>query len=136
PRSSALKHSGIAVTLNQVSTAADVTSGLLTFVPAADANGTPYGNFKFRVSDGTLFSASDTTMTVNVTAVEDAPTASANTVTTNEDTAFTFTTAQFNFADVDAGDALEIGRATCRERGGIVKVGGVVVRGNQVIEGA
>src|SRR5207253_2206411 len=76
-----LKLNGVNVTLNQVISAANIASGLLKFVPAADANGTPYGNFKFTVSDGTLSSGAST-MTVNVTAVNDAPTTSNNAVTT------------------------------------------------------
>src|SRR5438046_9105422 len=36
-----LKYNGAAVTLNQVITAADISSGLLTFDPAADQNGAP-----------------------------------------------------------------------------------------------
>ncbi len=51
----------------------------------------------FVVSDGTLESSPASTMTVDVTAVNDAPTASGNTVTTNEDTSYTFTAADFNF---------------------------------------
>src|SRR5256885_2253922 len=85
---------------------------MLTFDPAADQNGSPYATFQFRVSDGTLFSTSNTAMTVNVTAVEDAAAASPNSVTTAEDTGFTFTTAQFNFADVDAGDTLQAVKIT------------------------
>src|SRR5207253_2200264 len=94
-----LKYNGAVVTLNQVITAADISSGLLTFVPAADQNGAPYATFQFRVSDGSLFSVSDTAIPARRTSDLDEPTASPNTVTTAEDTAFTFTTAQFNFAD-------------------------------------
>ena len=38
-------------------------------------------------------------MTVNVTAVNDAPVGTNNTVTTLEDTAYTFTAADFGFTD-------------------------------------
>ena len=38
-------------------------------------------------------------MTVNVTAVNDAPTGASNTVTTLEDTAYTFGVADFGFSD-------------------------------------
>ena len=44
-------------------------------------------------------------MTVNVTAVNDAPTAADNAVTTNEDTDHTFSASEFGFTDVD-GDSL------------------------------
>ena len=39
------------------------------------------------------------TMTVNVTAVNDAPAGTNNTVTTLEDTQYTFTAADFGFTD-------------------------------------
>ena len=42
-----------AVTLNQDVTAAHITAGRLRFVPAAEANGSPYATIGFRVSDGT-----------------------------------------------------------------------------------
>ena len=47
-------------------------------------------------------------MTVNVTAVNDAPTASDNTVTTTEDNNHTFAASEFGFTDVD-GDSLDHG---------------------------
>ena len=58
---------GSAVTLNQVISKADIDSGLLTFAPATDANGTGYDSFDFEVHDGTEYSASSYSMTVDVT---------------------------------------------------------------------
>ncbi|MCC6609877.1 MAG: DUF4347 domain-containing protein [Burkholderiales bacterium] len=60
------------VTLGQTIAAADIAAGKLAFAAAADANGTPYGSFRFRVSDGAGFSRADYAMTVDVTAVNDA----------------------------------------------------------------
>ena len=60
------------VTPNQDVAASDI--GNLVFTPAANANGTGYASFTFKVSDGTDKSASAYTMTVNVTAVNDAAT--------------------------------------------------------------
>ena len=45
-------------------------------------------------------------MTINVTPVNDAPTASDGEVTTNEDMAYAFTAADFEFDDDDTDDAL------------------------------
>ena len=78
----------------------------LVFTPAANGNGSPYDTFTFSVNDGTTDSASNYTMTVNVTAVNDAPTASDNTVTTTEDNNHTFAASEFGFTDVD-GDSLD-----------------------------
>ena len=48
--------------------------GNLTYAPPANANGAAYASFTFKVSDGTSESASSYTMTVDVTAVNDAAT--------------------------------------------------------------
>ena len=69
--------------------AADLTASKLKYSPPANANGTGYASFSFRVNDGTADSA-EYTMTINVTAVNDPPTAANGTVTTNEDTDHTF----------------------------------------------
>ena len=58
------------------------------------------------MNDGAADSASNYTMTINVTpAANNAPTAADNTVTTNEDTAHT-SAGEFNFAD-DDGHSLD-----------------------------
>jgi len=77
----------VAVTLNQEISAADITANKLRFVPDANENGSPYATIGFKVSDGTDYSAGAYTLTVNVTAVNDAPTSSDDSVTTAEDTA-------------------------------------------------
>jgi len=75
-------------------------------------------------------------MTVDVTAVQDAPTAANKTVTTNEDTDYTFTTADFNFSDVDAGDSLTQVQITTLETVGSLELSGAAVTLNQVITAA
>ena len=69
----ALQLSGADVTLNQVISRADIDAGNLKFVPVGDQNGTGYDSFDFRVNDGTVDSVSGYTMSVDVTAVNDAP---------------------------------------------------------------
>ena len=61
-----------AVTPNQEVAVADI--GSLVFTPAANGNGAGYASFTFKVSDGTDKSDSAYTMTVDVTAVNDAAT--------------------------------------------------------------
>ena len=90
-----------AVTVTQVIAVADIPT--LVYTPVTNANGD--ANFTFSVSDGTAFSAATGTATVTVTAVNDAPTTSEFTVTTNEDSDYTFASANFPFAD-DDGDSL------------------------------
>ena len=57
--------------------------------------------FHLPVNDGVADSLASATMTIDVTAVNDLPTATDNTVTATEDTAFVFATANFGFADVE-----------------------------------
>ena len=71
PASGTLRLSGTNVTTSQVILAASIPS--LTYTPPANANGTPYTTFTFRVSDGKDESAAASTMTINVTGFNDPP---------------------------------------------------------------
>ncbi|MCF6768609.1 Ig-like domain-containing protein, partial [Thiotrichales bacterium 19S11-10] len=127
-----LKLNGTDVTLNQVIAVADITNGLLVFSSVLNANGASYDSFNFSVNDGTVDSLSSYTMTVDVTAVNDEPSASDNTITTNEDTPYTFSASDFNFTDVD-GDSLASVQITSLETVGDLKLNGTDVTLNQVI---
>ncbi len=72
PGSGELELDGATVTANQVAPADDL--GDLVFTPAANANGDAYTSFTFKVSEGIDESASAYTMTIDVTAVNDAAT--------------------------------------------------------------
>ena len=61
------------------------------------------------------------------------PTAANNTVVTLEDTNYTFTVADFNFSDPDAGDTLQFVQITSLETVGALQLSGVDVVLNQVI---
>ena len=74
----------VAVTQNQEITASDITSGYLRFRPDANENGNSYTTFGYQVSDGSVYSSA-ATMTVNVTAVNDAPVAIDDASTVSED---------------------------------------------------
>ena len=92
--------SGTAVTLNQEVTKAQIDANSLTYTPPANANGTGYASFGFKVNDGTDESAAAYTMTINVTAVNDAATgfpAITGTVQVNQ----TLTATLGTIADVD-----------------------------------
>ena len=125
-----LQLNGVDVAQDEVISRADIDAGNLKFLPAVDANGTGYDSFKFKVHDGFEYSAATYEMTVDVTAVQDAPTAANQTVTTNEDTTHTFTAANFNFADVD-GDALTQIQVTTLETAGSLQLNGVDVKHSQ-----
>ena len=66
-----LELSGAPVTADDAVATSDL--GNLVYTPPANANGTPYASFTFKVSDGTAESAAYT-VTINVTAVNDAAT--------------------------------------------------------------
>ena len=87
-------------------TSAELDSGALVYTPPANANGASLATFEFRVNDGEADSES-ATMTIDVNAVNDAPTASDGAVTTDENTAYTFDAEDFGFRDLDEGDTLE-----------------------------
>ena len=71
PRAGALELNGGAVAAGDTVAAADLAD--LAFEPAPNGNGSPYATFTFRVGDGEAESAAAYTMTVDVTAVNDAP---------------------------------------------------------------
>ena len=87
PTAGNVQLNGVNVTVGQVISAANITSGLLKFVPVANANGTPYTTFTFQVQDnggtangGVDLDQSPNTMTVNVTSINDAPAGTNTTV--------------------------------------------------------
>ena len=76
--------------------------GKLTYTPPADANGNAFATFNFKVNDGQVDSAMANAITINVDAVNDAPTADDNTVDTDEDVTYTFKVDDFRFSDIDS----------------------------------
>ncbi len=111
PTAGTLSLNGTVLTGTNTISAADIAAGKLTFIAASNVNGAGYANFAFKVQDdggvgfgGVDTSATTKTITVNVTSVNDSPTGANSTVSTLEDTAYVFTTANFGFADAtDAG---------------------------------
>ena len=103
-----LELNGTDVTADQVIPKADIDAGRLTFTPAENANGTGYATFMFKVSDGTAESDDAYTMTIDVTAANDAPTVASGIAdqTATAGTQFTFTVPDDAFEDID-GDTLE-----------------------------
>ena len=128
---------GTPVALNDVVTSAQLAANQLTFVPVSNQSGSPYDSFDFEVGDGTDFSTADYTLTVNVLPVNDAPTASDNTVLTQEDITYVFTIADFtvSYNDLEADPFAEI-RITRLESTGSLLLNGTPVALNDIITGA
>ncbi len=120
PTAGTLKLSGVAVTLNQSISKADIDAGNLVFAPALNANGNAYAAIGFKVQDdggtangGVDTSASANTLTINVTAVNDAPTLATPSAIALTDTAakdtFANQTGTLAGSDVDTGTSLTYG---------------------------
>lgn len=104
----ALQLSGSNVTAGDTITAANIAN--LTFVPAANANGTGAASFTFSVNDGTAFSSATNTITMDITAVNDLPTVNLAGLTdlpVTEDTSSSLDLSTISFADVE-GDSLTV----------------------------
>ena len=121
---------------------ADLNAGNLKFLAAANANGTPYTNFTFQVRDngGTANSGVDlepsaNTLTINVTAVNDAPAGTNNTVATPEDVQYTLTAADFGFTDPNdspANTLQSVVITTLPGAGSLTLSGGAVSAGQEI----
>ena len=92
--------SGEDVTLNQEIAIGDITD--LGFVGASNANGNGYATFSFKVKDGTDYSAAAGTNTINLAAVQDAPTTGDQTISATEDVTKMFASGDFTYSDVDS----------------------------------
>jgi hypothetical protein len=79
----------------------------LKFKPVANASGSPYSTFLFGIkdsADAVSSAVNDEILTINISSVNDAPTASNGLFSVNEDVNFVFASANFNFTDID-GDS-------------------------------
>ncbi|ATC63708.1 hypothetical protein CMV30_06930 [Nibricoccus aquaticus] len=132
PSDGSLTLSSVAVTASQVIVAADI--GNLVFTPAANANGNGYTGFSFSVRDqSSTYDPSPNAITINVTAVNDAPSGADKTITTDEDTAHTFSASDFGFSDIDGGDTLSAVRIDTLPGAGSLTLSGAAVTASQVI---
>ncbi|MDH0748953.1 retention module-containing protein [Pseudomonas sp. GD03842] len=114
PANGTLLLNGVAVAQGQLISKADIDGDKLTFKPADDANGNNYATIGFQPSDGDATLGNASSVVINVTPVNDAPTVTPVTLTpTNEDTAITFTKDQLlaGAKDVD-GDNLSVVNVT------------------------
>jgi len=107
PTAGSLTINGAAVTVNQVIAAVDIAAGGLVFTPATNANGDAYATLNYKVSDGLLTSTSAYVMTINVTAVNDAPaiTTTVADQAASSATAYSLTVAADAATDVDGSSS-------------------------------
>ena len=89
-----------AADLPKTVTKADIDAGKLTYTPPANANGSGYASFTFKVDDGTDDSASAYTLTLDVTALND-PATGTPTITGTATLGRTLTAATSAIMDAD-----------------------------------
>jgi len=134
PAQGTLKLDGVAVTANQIITAADLDK--LVFTPALnwDEGST---SFQWNASDGTAFAAAPALVTFTVTAKNDAPIITDVLKTGQEGVNVLFALADFttNFTDVD-GDTLNKIRIDKLPAHGALRLGNANVTANQQIDAA
>src|SRR6185312_10607378 len=106
PATGSLSDNGAALVAGEFVTAADIAAGKLNYTPPTNAFGERLAGFTFQVQDnggfangGADLDPTARTMFINAISVNDAPSGANNTVTTLEDTAYVFTTADFGFSD-------------------------------------
>ena len=83
-----------------------LNGGKLKYIPPENANGDNFTSFNFKVNDGANDSSSAYRITVDLTAVNDAPTSADKQIAAIEDTEYTFKVSDFDFADIE-GDTLD-----------------------------
>ncbi len=140
PTNGILKLSTVDVIAGQEITVADISN--LTFTPLVDQNGAGYDNFTFQVRDdgGTMDGGIDldavpNIMTIDVTSVNDAPDGSDITLTTLEDTPYTFDPANFGLSDVNdmPGNSLQSVVITSLPINGIIELSNTAIIAGQEI---
>jgi hypothetical protein len=131
----------VATTLNKINATLAADNGL-TYTPAANFNGN--ATLTVQSNDGGAngvdpgLSGEPTneedvdTRTIEVTAINDAPTSANDSITTSEDDAYTLTAADFPISDID-GNTLSAVRITGLPTGGTLRLGNDAVTDEQVI---
>ncbi|RZJ31999.1 MAG: hypothetical protein EON85_02480, partial [Brevundimonas sp.] len=123
-----LYRNGVALTLNDTFSQADINNGLIAYVH--NGGETTGASFGFSVSDGTV-TVTGQTFNFTVTPVNDAPAGSDATFELTEDGAHVFAAADFGFSDLDEGDAFAGVVFTTLPTNGVIVVvdsGGAVVQ--------
>jgi large repetitive protein len=135
-----LTNNGNPVNAGDLISATDIAAGHLVFTPPLNANGSPVASFTFQVQDnggtangGVNLDQSANTLTINVTAVNDAPTAAGLTqsLTIGEDAAATglFSVPLLPITDIDSANVTA--RLTLvNPAAGVLTDGGFTATGN------
>lgn len=129
PKTGTLTLNGKALAAGSFVTATELDSGALSYVPGANANGK--FSFGFKVFDE-LGSSAESTMTINLAAVNDAPLASASSVLIGNTGSYALKAADFAFSDVD-GDTLAYVKIVSLPASGTLTLGGVAIEAGATV---
>ena len=105
-------------------------NGSFTYTPAANYNGPD--SFTYKANDGVTDSAAAATVSLTVNSVNDAPAGADKTITINEDTSHTLTTADFGFSDSDS-NTLQSVKISSLATNGTLKLNGSAIAVNAEI---
>lgn len=142
PASGTLSFQGIAVRAGSWIDVAGINAGALTYMPAANANGAALAVFTFQVRDdgGTAGGGIDTDATprllsIDVTPVNSAPTGNSQTLALLDDRHYTFTAADFGFADASDSPANRFAsvRIVTLPSAGILSINGRAVAAGDMV---
>ncbi|MBK9014815.1 MAG: T9SS type A sorting domain-containing protein [Saprospiraceae bacterium] len=125
-----LKIGSTAANVNDIIQVAQLPN--LIFDPDLNEFGPDYANFKFKVSDGGLWSVDDYTMTINVTPVNDAPFFQDAEVTASNDFPYVFEAADFPYTDVENQPFDDLNILTLPAKGSLTLAGNAVTAGQNV----
>jgi ELWxxDGT repeat protein len=140
PPSAVVRDGNTPLSTFQLFSIADIAAGLVSLVPSPNANG-DLGTFRFVIPDGVadgigICYGEKGQITINASAVNDPPDGSNNTVTTKEDTPYSFSAADFGFSDPNdnPSNALFAVKISSLPASGALTAGnGVPVQANDVI---
>ena len=130
--------SGATITLPSGALLTPNSDGTFDYDPNGVFDALPNGtngsdSFTYQISDGN--GGFDTaTASIAITGTNNAPGGTDNTVTTNEDVDYVFTSTDFPFSDVDTGDVIEDVRIDTLPTEGTLLLNGVPVTAGQVID--
>lgn len=139
-----LTDNGVALTVNQIVSAADIIAGKLVFTPNANLTGTLF-LCKFQLQDdgGTANGGFDLDPTAkvlyaNIVMPNHAPVGTTNTVTVRKNTGYTLKTTDFGFSDPNDSppNALKAVKFTLLSAYGILTDNGTALNVNQVVSAA
>jgi CshA-type fibril repeat protein len=105
-------------------------SGIVTYTPTANYNGTATLNYK--VNDNDSLTSNAATISITVTPVNDPPVASASSVTATENSNYVFSGSNFNYTDLESDSSVSITIASLPSLGTLTYNGDVVYLGQTI----